>query len=431
MPTKENRLLSTAKAAAVHKVIDITPQPEPAARFAFAQRLVAAPGLKMAVGAGCGAVLALAAVVLCWPHAKKTEAAAPAQVARPVAAVAAAHRKALAPLSLNLVTAVDQGVIECAWHGNGKDHLAVTARNLSSQPIRVYMPAGQLLASADSTIVTVQSHLLEMAAHAVFHEEFSTLATSSANKVADAEYHLSFGPQPEVTKLLAYVAAHPSISPGALQTATLILTENLPLSSFAKFNELSGGVALLPDTKDFKAETVDILTALTVIKEIGVTRPLAVTIDPQLRIEGMIDPATHALALHYYGIKDEWAYWKHELLEGDPSTRHYALYGIARFYPEVALQMLPKWARQDSVTPVFRLSAVQALAQTEKTDAIPILRGLENEFGGNTELGRAAHASANYLDEQFARSSRLAAQNAARTGVQHAPALASAVIVPN
>ena len=93
--------------------------------------------------------------------------------------------------------------------------------------------------------------------------------------------------------------------------------------------------------------------------------------------------------------------------------------------------MLPKWARQDSVTPVFRLSAVQALAQTEKLDAIPILRGLENEFGGNTELGRAAHISANYLDEQFARSSRMAAQNAARTGTQHSPALASAVIVPN
>ena len=325
-------------------------------------------------------------VAWAWPHGGKTAAATPApvQAARPPSAplAIAAPRKAPAPLTSNLVTAVDQGVIECAWRGNGKDRLTLTARNLSAVAIRVYMPAGQLLASSDSTIVTVQSHLLEMAPHAVFHQEFGSLATSSANKVADAEYHLSFGPLPEVSKLLGYVAAHPDVPPGALQTATLILTENLPLSSFAKFNELSGGVALLPDTKDFKADTVDILTALTMIKEIGVTRPLAVTIDPQLRIEGMIDPATHNLAVRYYGIADEWAYWKHELLEGDPSTRHYALYGIARFYPDVALQMLPKWARQNSVAPVFRLSAVQALAQTEKTEAIPVLRGLENEFGG-------------------------------------------------
>ena len=92
----------------------------------------------------------------------------------------------------------------------------------------------------------------------------------------------------------------------------------------------------------------------------------------------MIDPATHSLAVRYYEIADEWAYWKHELLEGDISTRHYALYGIARFYPDVAMQMLPKWARQEAVSPVFRLSAVQALAQTDKAEAIPVLRGLEN-----------------------------------------------------
>ena len=155
---------------------------------------------------------------------------------------------------------------------------------------QLYMPAGQLLASSDSTIVTVQSHMLEIAPHADFHQEFGSLATSSANKVADAEYHLSFGPLPEVDKLLGYVAAHPDVPPGALQTATLILTENLPLSSFAKFNELRAGWPSLPDNKDFKAETVDILTALTMIKEIGVTRPLAVTIDPQFQVEGMIDP---------------------------------------------------------------------------------------------------------------------------------------------
>ena len=55
--------------------------------------------------------------------------------------------------------------------------------------------------------------------------------------------------------------------------------------------------------------------------------------------------------------------WKNELLNGDQGTRHYALYGIARFYPEIALQMLPNWAREKRTARVFRLAAVQALAK--------------------------------------------------------------------
>jgi hypothetical protein len=198
------------------------------------------------------------------------------------------------------------------------------------------------------------------------------------------------------------VADHPGTSPVAIQTATLVLTENLPLSAFAKFNELSAGPGEIPESQDFKAETADILSALTIVKEIGISRPLAVTIDPQLEVEAMIDPAAHGLAIQYYGISDEWSYWKNQLLAGDPSTRHYALYGIARFYPDVALQMLPKWARGETVSAVFRISAVEALAQTNRAEAIPILRELEREFGSDTDMGKAAHQGANYLDAQFA-----------------------------
>jgi gamma-glutamylcyclotransferase (GGCT)/AIG2-like uncharacterized protein YtfP len=220
----------------------------------------------------------------------------------------------------------------------------------SDQPLRLHLGAGQLLASVDSTIVILKSQTLDFAPHAERHEEFPTVATSSANKVVGAEFHLSAGTLPDLDKLFSYVAEHPEASPGAVQTATLILTENLPLSAFAKFNELSAGAENIQESQDFKADTVDILSALTIIKDLGIDRPLAVTIDPQLEVEAMIDPAAHGLA-QYYGINDEWAYWKNQLLQGDPSTRHYALYGIARFYPDVALQMLPKWARQESVSP--------------------------------------------------------------------------------
>jgi hypothetical protein len=310
---------------------------------------------------------------------------------------------------MNLPTAVQQGLVECQWRGNGKDRLVMDARNPGDHPLRLHLGAGQLLASEDSTIVLIKSQTLDIAPRSDLHEEFQTVATSSANKVAGARFHLSAGTLPDLDKLFSYVAEHPGVSPGAVQTATLILTENLPLSAFAKFNELSAGAAEMRESQDFKADTVDILFALTIIKELGIDRPLAVTIDPQLEVEAMIDPDAHGLALRYYGISDEWAYWKNQLLEGDPSTRHYALYGIGRFYPDVALQMLPKWARQESVSPVFRMSAVEALAQTGKAEAIPILRELEREFGGTSDLGHAAHLAANYLDAQCARSGSVAA----------------------
>jgi len=97
----------------------------------------------------------------------------------------------------------------------------------------------------------------------------------------------------------------------------------------------------------------------------------------------------------------EWTYWKHELLEGDPGTRHYALYGIARYFPDVALQMLPKWARETRLQPIYRLSAVRAMAVTHRPEAIPILHKLEQEFGSDSDLSRSADRAEKYLNTQF------------------------------
>ena len=128
-------------------------------------------------------------------------------------------------------------------------------------------------------------------------------------------------------------------------------------------------------------------------------------IDPQLKIEAMIEPLTRPTAMRYYGITTgtEWEYWKTELLKGDESTRHYALYGIARFYPEVALEMLPKWARETKMQNVFRVSAIQALADTQRPEALPLLERLADELGRNTELGRTATNSAKLLNSNLAK----------------------------
>jgi len=437
MPSNDSRsLVRSTKAAIVHKVIDITPDGgqssvKPARAKLFTQ-FERHRGIILGAALGAfGAVIALLAL----PHGHKGLAAAVPAASHPVSGTAlvggpaagvsgAAKQQPSRPVlvELNLPTAVQQGLVQCQWRGNGRDRLFLDAHNVSGQPLRLHLGAGQLLASVDSTIVVLKSQTLDFPPQAVLHEEIPTVATSSANRVIGAEYHLSAGTLPDLDKLFAYVAAHPGERPGAIQTTALILTENLPLSAFAKFNELSAGVPATPESQDFKADTADILLALTIVRDLGIDRPLAVTIDPQLEVEGMIDPAAHDLAVQYYGITDEWGYWKNQLLQGDPSTRHYALYGIARYYPDVALQMLPKWARGATISPVFRMSAVEALAETNRAEAIPILRELEREFGGTTDLGHAAHQAANYLDAQFARGggdgvAPAAPDGAARTGV--------------
>jgi hypothetical protein len=420
MPINDSRTLSrSTKAAVVHKVIDITPEADSPSQQSILDKVLAlSEKYRTHLFIAAGVLFAVVVSLLALPHGahKAVTASAPAApVAHPSqgqavtqqAPTVVLQKPAAQPqqpvlVELNLPTAVQQGLVECQWRGNGRDRLFMDARNVSAQPLRLHLGAGQILASTDSTIVVLKSQTLEFAPHAVLHEEFPTVATSSANKVIGAEYHLSEGALPDLDKLFAYVAAHQDARPAAIQTATLILTENLPLTAFAKFNELSAGPAAIPEAQDFKADTVDILSALTIVKDIGIDRPLAVTIDPQLEVEAMIDPDAHALAVSYYNITDEWAFWKNQLLQGDPSTRHYALYGIARFYPDVALQMLPKWARGEGVSAVYRMSAIEALAETNRAEAIPILRELEREFGTTTDLGRAAHQGANYLDAQFA-----------------------------
>src|SRR5436190_6300083 len=90
-----------------------------------------------------------------------------------------------------------------------------------------------------------------------------------------------------------------------------------------------------------------------------------------------------------------------EFLEGAPAARHYALFGIARFYPDIALEMLPKWTRENKTHPVYRMSAIQALADTQRPEALVMLRQLAEELGAETDLGKAATQAAGFLDQRL------------------------------
>ena len=301
----------------------------------------------------------------------------------------------------DLIAAVQQGTIEATLRGNGRERVTAHLRNNSPTPMRLTVPVGQVFEGGRNRVVVTHAATAELMPARTVDLNLTTAALHSSNIVGDAPCKLSYHSAERVNGFLQWAGEQGGISAPAMQAAVLALTENLPLKALAKFAPASPGEH---NTDAFRAETSDLLAALNALRDCGAKmETLAIALDPQLRIEAMIEPLSREAAKRYYGISEklEWEYWKRELLEGSPSTRHYALFGIARFYPEVALEMLPKWAREPQTHPVYRLAAVQALADTQRAEALPILRTLAGELGATTELGKAATQAANYLDKRL------------------------------
>lgn len=334
-----------------------------------------------------------------------------ALVALAVAASVAAHEPgtatvAVGPADLPLGDGLRQGALQAEFQGNGRETFRARVFNRTATARTLRVPAGQIFENDRSAVIVVRPGALTLAPGQTAELALQTAALRSTNKVGEAPYRFTASPAPLLAALLGYIQDHADFTPGAIQTAVLATAENLPLSAVAKFSSAGSQLRSRFDTTAFRAGTADIVAALLALRETGrQDDTVAMGIDPQLKIEAMIDPAARPAARRYYGItpETEWAYWKNELATGDPATRHFALYGIARFYPDVALDMLPKWAREARTSAVFRLSAIQALADTDRAEALTILRQLADELGRYTELGRAAASAAQYLDAHLAK----------------------------
>ena len=335
-------------------------------------------------------------------------AAAPALIAPPVPAAAVAAAEPVVKKTgevefeeTDLLAAVQQGIVQATLRGNGRERMTVQLRNNSPTPLRVAVNLGQLLEGGRNRVVVTRAATAELLPARTVELRLVTAALHSSNMVGDAPYKLSYHNADRVQGFLKWAAEGGGLSAPAMQTAVLAITENLPLTALAKFAVGKPGEY---STDAFRAETADLIAAVSALRDCGAKiETFAIASDPQLRIESMIEPLSREAAKRYYGITEgmEWDFWKRELLEGSPSTRHYALFGIARFYPEVALEMLPKWAREANTHPVYRMAAVQALADTQRPEALPILRTLAGELGATTDLGKAATQSAVYLDKRL------------------------------
>jgi hypothetical protein len=304
-------------------------------------------------------------------------------------------------VSLSLQEAIAYRAVTAVLAANGHDMLTARVTNPGSRPVRVEVPAGLILKSGQNRIAVIRHQVIEIGPRQTKLAKVRTGAVSAANTMGDALYELAADSDRRIEPVLTYAARHPEVSDEAIRTAMLAITDNLPLRDFAKFETTGSEVGSRFETKIFHVDTVDIINALALLRAIGIpTQKLALTVDPVLKVEAMIDPLAHAAALSYYLIpfEKEWVWWKSQLLEGDPATRHYALFGIARFYPEIAVQMMPKWAREDRMEPVFRNSAIQALAETRRSEALSVLQQLAYELGGDmTDLGRTAVTASRYL----------------------------------
>jgi hypothetical protein len=340
-----------------------------------------------------------------WP---KSHPAQPATVAAETAVFSEGAKAVTLPPTevVDLMDALSAGNVKADCKGNGRERLWVTLTNKGPAPLAVKVPVGQVFESERNAMVVVRPEGKDLPSGGSVEISLQTAATRSLNKLGEARYRPTYNGVPKIELFLTYIQDHLELSPGAIQTAILALTENLPVSAVAKFTPAGGALPSRFNTNAFRVETFDIIQALSALREMGMKdRDLALTIDPQLKIEAMIEPLCRASAMRYYGIAEEteWEYWRAELLQGDPSTRHYALYGIARFYPEIALEMLPRWVRETKTNAVYRLSAIQALADTQRPEALSLLQTLVDELGAETDLGKAAATAAKYLDSHLAK----------------------------
>jgi hypothetical protein len=355
---------------------------------------------------------------LAWPS---DPVPAPETASAPV--VAAPAPKIEIPLQESeIALAMEDKSIVAEFTGNGRERFKMVLMNKGTAPLKVTVPVGQLFESeGNGSVVVIRPGSVEVAPGKTRELSLRTAALKTTNKLVDTQYRLSYASLPKLDPLLVKIQQDQDLSPATVQTAILALTENLPLSAVAKFVLASSVLPSRFNTDPYRADTLDIVSALALLREIGARESgIALTIDPQLKIEAMIDPVSRPIAMRYYGIKSEheWEFWRNELLNGEPCTRHYALYGIARFYPDVALEMLPRWARETRTNPIYRLSAVQALADTQRPEAVVILEELQLVLGTTTELGKAAKGAADYLDYQLAQNAAARSAVAFRTTQQ-------------
>ena len=289
---------------------------------------------------------------------------------------------------------------EMIFERNGTNTLQLKVTNATKQPFAVNLSAGTVFEDDRAGVILLKSFDAKVPPGGTLDQNLTVVAISSANQGDKGKFTTSSRTQIKLAPLIQHLESHSAVPVSVVQTAALAIMEDAPVDLFARFPRRQGAGA--PAVETFRVDTSEIIAAIQLLRDIGVDFSKLAQ-DPQLKIEAMIDLKAHDVAMQYYGITadTEWLYWKHELLEGDPSTRHYALYGIARFYPDVAMKMMPKWALETRTAPHYRRAAIGALALTQKSEAKPLLQALERDLAKEIELAQRVDPALRYLEQNL------------------------------
>jgi hypothetical protein len=181
--------------------------------------------------------------------------------------------------SVDLALACEEKRIVAEFVGNGRDRMKVMLLNKSGAPLHITVAVGQMFESDHNSVLTVRPGGVDVEPGRTRELALETVAIHSSNNIGNLPYELSYANVPRLEPLLTLVQSRPELASGAIQTAILAICENLPLSSFAKFTLASNPLPSRYSTDAFRADTVDIIQALSVLRELKVKdESLALTI---------------------------------------------------------------------------------------------------------------------------------------------------------
>ncbi len=328
-------------------------------------------------------------VELSSPERKKQPKPTPAQKTT----TAASATNVPAVKELELIAALRNKQLAATFSGNGRESLVVALRNLTDAPVQTTFLPGQIFTTADSAaqIVCTQTTTLTVPAMQADRSRIPSAAIRLSNTLGNYVFLPAETRLPSLEPLWPALARFPNATPATIQTAILLMLEDPPLAHFAKF-ALSASETLQPPPPDtFKVETQDIILALGILAKATPEKYFKLLDSAQLRLEALINPRSHDAAIVFYNINPDhqFDFWRTELAHGDPSTRHYALYGIARYYPDVAYEMLPKWILETRTPGIYRQHAAYALAEIPSTEALKALTQLRAQLSGDQSIAPA------------------------------------------
>lgn len=290
--------------------------------------------------------------------------------------------------------------------GNGVDELRVQVVNSAPDPVPLTMEVGDVFQGATNRVMLVEPVNAPIRPGETRQFTLQTIPLRFTNQASSSPYRPVNDPPSVLNPLVDAVTRGTVRDFESLRVAAQLLVENPSLATIAAFPALDQEAQARSNVPaKARVTAARLINALLLLESIGVdTQSLDIANNPQLQLESLVNRATNPNARRYYKLEDErkhWDYWSTLLTEGNPRLRHYALYGIARFFPDIALDMMPRWASNRRLTPIYRLSAVYALAGTERPEALPRLEQLSRRYPEQTNMGRAIRAAISYLKSKI------------------------------